>query len=144
MVRIEKLTAWLARKTLPKGSAPKVATFIATSMHAHHDMFGANSMQGNAAEIAATILGGQPADLLEQASTADRAQIIGLGIALAAREAHMWKDAWRNVTDRDYLGSYVRARADYLRFLVEVTGYTLSDVEQVIAGEKDAADVPLD
>ena len=143
-VRIEKLTAWLARKTLPKGSAPKVAQFIATSMHAHHDMFGANSMQGNAAEIAATILGGQPADLLEQASTADRAQIIGLGITLAAREAHMWKDAWRNVTDRDYLGSYVRARADYLRFLVEVTGYTLSDIEQVIAGDKDAADVPLD
>ncbi|MDY6811506.1 MAG: ParB N-terminal domain-containing protein [Actinomycetota bacterium] len=143
-VRIEKLTAWLARKTLPKGSAPTVATFIATSMHAHHDMFGANSMQGNAAEIAATILGGDPAELLEQASTADRAQIIGLGIALAAREAHMWKDAWRNVTDRDYLGSYVRARADYLRFLVEVTGYTLSDVEQVIAGDTDAADVPLD
>ncbi|MCK8615262.1 ParB/Srx family N-terminal domain-containing protein [Gordonia sp. C13] len=144
-VRIEKLTAWLARKTLPKASAPKVATFIATSMHAHHDMFGANSMQGNAAEIAATILGGQPAELLEQATTADRAQIIGLGIALASREAHMWKDAWRNVGDRNYLGgSYTRARADYLRFLVEVTGYTLSDVEQVIAGDTDAADVPLD
>jgi len=144
-VRIEKLTAWLARKTLPKGSAPKVAKFIAESMRAHHDMFGANSMQGNAAEIAATILGGDPAELIEQATTADRAQIIGLGIALASREAHMWKDAWRNVGDRNYLGgSQVSARAGYLHFLVEVTGYTLSDVEQVIAGDTDADDVPLD
>ncbi|WP_238423064.1 ParB/Srx family N-terminal domain-containing protein [Gordonia sp. 'Campus'] len=144
-VRIEKLTAWLARKTLPKGSAPTVAKFIATSMRAHHDMFGANSSQGNAAEIAATILGGDPAELIEQATTADRAQIIGLGIALASREAHMWKDAWRNVGDRHYLGgSQVSARAGYLHFLVEVTGYTLSDVEQVIAGDKQAADVPLD
>lgn len=144
-VRIEMLTAWLARKTLPKGSAPKVAKFIAESMRAHHDMFGANSMQGNAAEIAATILGGEPAELIEQATTADRAQIIGLGIALASREAHMWKDAWRNVGDRNYLGgSQVKARAGYLHFLVEVTGYTLSDVEQVIAGDKQAADVPLD
>ncbi|AZZ83944.1 nuclease (plasmid) [Gordonia alkanivorans] len=143
-VRIEKLTAWLTRKTLPKGSAPTVAKFLATSMRAHHDMFGANSMQGNAAEIAATILGGDPADLIEQATTADRAQIIGLGIALASREAHMWKDAWRNAGDRHYPGSYVDARADYLHFLVEVTGYTLSDVEQVIAGDKQAADVPLD
>ncbi|MCG7635327.1 ParB N-terminal domain-containing protein [Gordonia McavH-238-E] len=144
-VRIEKLTAWLARKTLPKGSAPTVAKFLATSMRAHHDMFGANSMQGNAAEIAATILGGDPADLIEQATTADRAQIIGLGIALASREAHMWKDAWRNIGDRHYLGgSQISARAGYLHFLVEVTGYTLSDVEQVIAGDADAADVPLD
>ncbi|AFR51439.1 ParB/RepB/Spo0J family partition protein [Gordonia sp. KTR9] len=143
-VRIEKLTAWLARKTLPKGSAPTVAKFIATSMRAHHDMFGANSSQGNAAEIAATILGGDPAELIEQATTADRAQIIGLGIALASREAHMWKDAWRNAGDSHYHGSYVDARADYLHFLVEVTGYTLSDVEQVIAGDKQAADVPLD
>ncbi len=143
-VRIEKLTAWLARKTLPKGSAPKVARFIAESMRAHHDMFGANSMQGNAAEIAATILGGDPAELIEQATTADRAQIIGLGIALAAREAHMWKDAWRNAGDSHYHGSCADARADYLHFLVDVTGYTLSDVEQVIAGDTDAADVPLD
>lgn len=144
-VRLEKLTTWLARKTLPKGSAPKVAKFIATSMRAHHDMFGANSMQGNAAEIAATILGGDPAELIEQATTADRAQIIGLGIALASREAHMWKDSWRNVSDSHYLGSnQVAARADYLHFLIEVTGYTLSEVEKVIAGDTDAADVPLD
>jgi ParB family chromosome partitioning protein len=143
-VRIEKLTAWLARKTLPKGSAPKVATFIATSMHAHHHMFGANSSQGDAAAIATTILGGDPAELLTQAATADRAQIVGLGVALAAREAAMWKDAWRNISDVNYPGSYTQARADYLHFLVEVTGYTLSDVEQVIAGDKQAADMPLD
>ena len=143
-VRIEKLTAWLARKTLPKGSATTVAKFIATSIHAHHDMFGACSIQGDADKIAATILGGDPAELLQDAATADRAQIIGLGIALAAREAHMWKDAWRNATDRDYPGSYVRARADYLRFLVDVTGYTLADVEQVITGDTTAADVPID
>ena len=102
-------------------------------------------MQGNAAEIAATILGGEPAELIEQATTADRAQIIGLGITLASREAHMWKDAWRNVSDRNYLGgSQVKARAGYLHFLVEVTGYTLSDVEKVIAGDTDAVDVPPD
>ena len=47
--------------------------------------------------------------------------------------------------DRAYLGgSHVTARAGYLHFLVEVTGYTLSDVEQVIADDTDAADVPLD
>lgn len=47
--------------------------------------------------------------------------------------------------DRAYLGgSQVKARAGYLHFLVEVTGYTLSDVEQVIAGDKQAADMPLD
>ncbi|WP_168702517.1 ParB/Srx family N-terminal domain-containing protein [Gordonia paraffinivorans] len=143
-VRIEKLTAWLARKTLPKGSGPKVAKFIATSMHAHHEMFGAMSMQGDAKRIATTILGGDPAELLDQAATADRAQIIGLGIALAAREAHMWKDAWRHAQDRDYDGSYVRARADYLRFLADVLNYTLSDVEEVITGDKNAEDLPLD
>lgn len=143
-VRIEKLTAWLTRKTLPKGSAPKVAKFIATSMHAHHEMFGASNSRGDARQIAATILGGDPADLLDQAATADRAQIIGLGIALAAREAHMWKDAWRHAQDRDYPGSYVPARADYLRFLADVLNYTLSDVEEVITGDKNAEDLPLD
>ncbi|MAU84637.1 MAG: nuclease [Gordonia sp.] len=143
-VRIEKLTAWLTRKTLPKGSATTVAKFLATSMRAHHDMFGANSSQGNAAEIAATILGGDPAELLDQATTADRSQIISLGIALAAREAHMWKDAWRNVSDRYYTNGHITARADYLRFLVDVTGYTLSDVEHVITGDTNADDVALD
>ena len=107
-------------------------------------MFGANSSQGNAAEIAATILGGDPAELLDQATTADRSQIISLGIALAAREAHMWKDAWRNVSDRYYTNGHITARADYLRFLVDVTGYTLSDVEHVITGDTNADDVALD
>ena len=47
--------------------------------------------------------------------------------------------------DRAYLGgSQVMARAGSLHCLVEVTGYTLSDVEQVIADDTDAADVPLD
>ncbi|TSD93472.1 nuclease [Gordonia rubripertincta] len=143
-VRIEKLTAWLARKTLSKGSGPKVAKFIATSMHAHYGMFGAMSQQGDAKRIATTILGGDPAELLEQATTADRAHIISLGIALAAREAAMWKDAWRHAQDRDYDGSYVRARADYLRFLADVLDYTLSDVEEVITGDKNAEDLTLD
>lgn len=143
-VRIEKLTTWLARKTLPKGSAPQIAKFIATSMQAHHDMFGANSMQGNAHDIATTILGGDPADQIEDAATADRVQIVALAIALAAREAHMWKDSWRNAADRNYPGSTVGARADYLRFLVEVLGYTLTEVEKVITGDTKAADVPLD
>jgi ParB family chromosome partitioning protein len=61
------------------------------------------------------------------ASGDGRAQVLLLGMVLAALEACTPKDTWRDVP----------GPAEYLRFLA-ANGYALSAIEQVIAGERDA------
>jgi ParB family chromosome partitioning protein len=70
--------------------------------------------------------------------TADaRAQVLLLGMVLAALEGRTPKDAWREVA-----GNYkpVPGTAEYLRFLA-ANGYVLSPIELVAAGERSADDV---
>src|SRR5258705_8074863 len=63
-----------------------------------------------------------------------RAQVLLLGMVLAALEGRTPKDAWRAAP-----GNYrpVPGPAEYLRFLA-ANGYALSAIEQVITGERDA------
>ena len=138
-VRREKISEFLARKTLPKGKAAAVAAFLADTMWNSHDLFGYNRQDGNAKSLTMGLLGDKtPADAADGAS-AERRQIINLAIAVGAHEADMPKTAWRE-TGR----SYTDHRATYLRMLVEVFGYTLTDVEQVIVGDLDLDNVDLD
>ncbi len=138
-VRREKISEFLARKTLPKGKAAAVAAFLADTMWNSHDLFGYNRQDANAKSLTMGLLGDKtPADAADGAS-AERRQIINLAIAVGAHEADMPKTAWRE-TGR----SYTDHRATYLRMLVDVFGYTLTDVEQVIVGDLDLDNVDLD
>lgn len=141
-VRMTKLAEYLNRKTLPKGKATTVAAFLTASMWQHHELFAESSQRGHAAKIATEILGTDPIEALANAS-AERTQIINLGIALAAREAVMWKDAWKTL-GQDWDRNRATARADYLNLLTEVFGYPLSDIEHVLTGEKTPTDIDLD
>lgn len=135
-VRRQKVTEFLARKTLPKGKAAAVAAFLAETMWRHHDLFGFNRADGNAQGLATEFLGGTaPLDAAEGA-TAERRQIINLAIALGAHEADMPKTAWRE-TDR----SWTAHRVTYLRLVVDVFGYTLAEIEEVITGDKNPDDI---
>jgi ParB family chromosome partitioning protein len=72
------------------------------------------------------------------AGTADaRAQVLLLGMVLAALEGRTPKDAWR-----DTAGSYKPApgAAEYLAFLT-ANGYPLSAIEQVLVGQRDSEGV---
>lgn len=138
-VRREKIGEYLARKTLPKGAVTVVAEFLAVTMWKHHDLFGYSRQDGNAKVLTRQFLGGtDPIEAMAGAS-AERRHIVNLAIAVGAHEADMPKSAWRE-TDR----SYTAHRATYLQMLVTVFGYTLSDVEEVIAGDTTADQVPLD
>ncbi|MFW0797632.1 ParB/RepB/Spo0J family partition protein [Gordonia sp. CPCC 205515] len=137
-VRRQKVTEYLSRKTLPKGKAGAVAAFLAETMWQYHDLLGYNRADGSARALATAFLGDTaPLAALDGAS-AERRQIINLAIALGAHEADMPKTAWRE-TDR----SYTSHRPVYLRLLVDVFGYTLSEIEEVIAADKQAADIDL-
>lgn len=137
-VRKEKVGEFLARKTLPKGKAAAVAAFLAETMWRDHGLFGYNRADGNARTLATGFLGGtEPLAALDTA-TAERRQIINLAIAVGAHEADMPKSAWRE-TDCSWTGH----RVTYLRLLVDVFGYTLSDIEEVIAGDKTADDIDI-
>ena len=69
-----------------------------------------------------------------------RAQVIILGLVLGSMEARTPKDAWRNANS-GWLTSGVKS-SDYLKFLaVQVQGYTLSAVEEVITAHRRAASV---
>lgn len=138
-VRREKIAEYLARKTLPKGTVGPVAEFLAATMWNNHDLFGYNRQDGNAQALTRQFLGdADPVEAMAGAS-ADRRHIVNLAIVIGAHEADMPKSAWRE-TDR----SYTAHRATYLKMLVTVFGYTLSDVEEVITGEATADEVPLD
>ena len=72
------------------------------------------------------------------AAAADaRAQVLLLGMVLAALEGRTPKDAWRAVK-----AAWVPApgAAEYLRFLA-ANGYSLSAIDQVVTGDRDAESV---
>jgi ParB family chromosome partitioning protein len=61
-----------------------------------------------------------------------RAQVLLLGMVLAALEGRTPKDAWRTAASRF---NPVPGAAEYLRFLA-ANGYPLSAIERVVTGER--------
>lgn len=123
-VRREWLTGLLARKTPPKGAAIYVATELGHGPRPLSDAL------AKANGLAATLLGADDrhsrqsvAALATQASD-QRAQVIGLGVVLAAIEAATGVHSWRNPGE---------ATQRYFAFLA-ACGYVLSDVEKIAAG----------
>ncbi|ORA26314.1 ParB/RepB/Spo0J family partition protein [Mycobacterium aquaticum] len=131
-VRREFVTKLLTRKTPPKGAAIFVADCLVRDPALIKEFHGATRT--------AKMLGVDSTAELKKlvndlAPTADgRAQVITLGLVLGALEARTPKDAWR------YRGYDEVKAADYLRFLV-ANSYELTDVEQIIAGERTADEV---
>ena len=68
--------------------------------------------------------------MLDHVSDA-RAEVVLLGVTLGSLEFLTGRDAWR--------GGRIETRVAYLRFLA-ANGYGLSAVEQVIVGDKSAAE----
>ena len=139
-VRREHVRTLLARKTLPKGSGAAVARFTTELMWRFYDQLGLTRRDADTRKIAADLLGGDPLTLGEGAST-ERAQVIALGLVCAAHEANLPKDAWRG--GHEYNRNVAAARVSYLRFLADVTGYALADVERVVTGDLTADQVDL-
>lgn len=136
-VRREFVKKLLARKTAPKGAAIFVADCLARDSYllTNH----------NAAEMTAELLGLDNAHSVSKvastlSATADaRAQVITLGLVLAALEARTLKDSWRNPATTNNWSHHVTC-GDYLKWLA-ANGYTLAPVEEVIAGDKTADEV---
>lgn len=129
-VRRDWLRGHLGRKTAPKGAALFVADGLARCGHGiesafqdghrfYLDLLGLEHPPGYDNK------GGTIADLLVGASEA-RAQMVALGLLLAAYEAATSKDSWRHVNS---------ATARYLRYL-QSQGYELADVERRACGDK--------
>jgi ParB family chromosome partitioning protein len=123
-VRRRWITDFLTRKTPPKGASAYVAGELA---HGGHEIRRALEF---GQPLSATLLGvGGPArDTLPPLTTTAsdaRAQVISLGIVLAAIEAATNESLWRHST------ATVRR---YLAFLA-ANGYPLSEVEQLAAAE---------
>lgn len=124
----------LTRKTPLKGAA----IFVATCLDAGPGLLADHAGQQIIGELLG--LGDQAVGsvVAKLAPTADsRAQVLLLGMVLAALEGRTPKDAWRqaNATWTPKPGP-----AEYLRFLA-ANGYTLSAVEQVATGDRAADDV---
>jgi ParB family chromosome partitioning protein len=133
-VRREFVAKLLARKSPPKGAALFVCRMLAGDGYLLSN-FHADEVISELLGIGPTIRGGI-GDLLDKGGTTDgRAQVITLGLVLGALEARTPKHAWRNPSSGDFADS-----KNYLMFLVE-QGYTLSEVEKVITGERKADDV---
>lgn len=123
-VRRDWVAGLLARKTPPKGAAVYVATELG---HGPRPLADALSRANG---LAAILLGADDrhsrqsvAALAGQASD-QRAQVIGLGVVLAAIEAATGVHSWRSPSD---------ATQRYFAFLA-ACGYVLSDVEKLAAG----------
>lgn len=133
VVRREFLTTLLARRTPPKGASTWIARALAHGDHAYTRA----ASEGH--KLACSIFGVQPRagyytatpdgllGLLEGASDT-RAQVVTLGLVLAAYEAATGTDSWRTVS---------HPTVTYLRFLTQ-SGYTLSDVERLACGDQPA------
>jgi ParB family chromosome partitioning protein len=135
-VRREFLALFLTRKTVPKGAAGWLARSLA---HGHHDYSKAAS-EGH--RLACELFGVEPRSgfytatpdgllgLLDGVSDA-RAQVLTLGLVLAAHEAATDVHSWRTIDP---------ATGAYLRFLAD-HGYTLSDVERLACGDLPAPEL---
>lgn len=138
-VRRDKLREIFGRKTLPKGKGAVVARFLAHTMWTHPDLYEINRADHSTHQVAAELLGSEPLAALDGAS-AERSQLIALAITCAAHEANLPKDAWRpHPFDRTIGWAHNRD----LEFLTEAFGYTLSEVEQVIAGQVTAEAIDI-
>lgn len=146
-VRRAFVTALVARKTPPKGSAQFIASCLARDsfMLTHHQV----------EDVAAELLGAQGGrdglrTLIDglPANGDGRAQVITLALVLAALEVKTTKEAWRSpaplVDDSENASRYYRlggvSTGDYLRWLAGHE-YALSEVEQVVTGQRSADEV---
>lgn len=138
-VRLAHITNWFTRKTLPKDHKTTIAAFNADTMWTRYELFGTYRQDGDARKLTATMLGIDEKEIATTLAdaTADRAQLIGLAIALGAHESVIAKDSWRDRYQRT-------ARTAYLDLLDEVTGYTLTDVEKAMTGTIDPDTIDLD
>jgi ParB family chromosome partitioning protein len=122
----------LSRKTPVKGTA----VFVATCLDAGPGLLADHAGQQIVGELLG--LGDSPvrAAIAKLAPNADaRAQVMLLGMVLAALEGRTPKDAWRETSAT---WTPKPGPTEYLRFLA-ANGYTLlSGVEQVVTGECDA------
>jgi ParB family chromosome partitioning protein len=132
-VRRQWLRGFLTRKTAPKTAAAFIAGSLAHTDHAltqaltnghklGHDLLGLGEQAPTYGRRAQAL-----ADLLATAGDA-RAQMIALGLVLAAYEEATGRHTWRNVH---------AASARYLHFL-QTNGYELSTVELRACGEPPA------
>jgi len=133
-VRREWLTAFLTRKTAPKGTAVFIAASLAHCPHALTQaltgshrlagvLLGCPEQPAGYGRGAAGVLG-----LLEGASER-RAEVVTLALVLAAYEDATGKHSWRHVDP---------ATARYLQFLTDA-GYTPSAVERLASGHQPPA-----
>jgi ParB family chromosome partitioning protein len=121
----------LSRKTPVKGAA----VFVATCLDAGPGLLADHAGQQIVGELLG--LGDSPVGsaIAKLAPNADpRAQVMLLGMVLAALEGRTPKDAWRETSAR---WTPKPGPTEYLRFLA-ANGYTLSAVEHVVTGERDA------
>jgi ParB family chromosome partitioning protein len=149
VVRRQFLTTLLSRKTPPKGAGVFVADSLARDAHLLVEHHG----QG----VTAAILGLQPKGGEEGAAIRKlvtdlpdngdaRAQVIILAIVLGALESRTPKDAWRHPepirdnTEARWSYGHRMTSGDLLRYLAD-NGYTLSPIEQVITGNREADEV---
>ena len=121
-VRREFITGLLQRKTPPKGTAQFVAERLIADPY----------LLQRGGDVASELLGAdiRSGELLDHVSDA-RAEVVLLGVTLGSLEFQTGRDAWR--------GGPEGTRVAYLRFLA-ANGYGLSAVEQVIVGDKSAAE----
>jgi ParB family transcriptional regulator, chromosome partitioning protein len=149
VVRRQFLTTLLSRKTPPKGAGIFVADSLARDAHLLVEHHG----QG----VTATILGLEPkggeegaairklvTDLPENGDA--RGQVIILATVLGALESRTPKDAWRqpapirDINETRWGWEVRMTSGDLLRYLA-TNGYTLSPIEQVITGDREADEV---
>lgn len=123
VVRREWLSAFLARKTLPKDAA----AFIATGLTQHRVDVSSALAAGNS--FAGVLLGLEkpegwgPSPLDGYAEQTGKHAHVTLAVVLAGMELALGRHTWRNPDSRS---------ARYLA-QIEAWGYALSDVEQVVA-----------
>jgi ParB family transcriptional regulator, chromosome partitioning protein len=121
----------LARKTPVKGAA----VFVATCLEAAPGLPADYAGQQVIGELLGLGDGTLEAAIQKLAPSADaRAQVLVLGMVLAALEGRTPKDAWRHA---EATWTPKPGPAEYLRFLA-ANGYTLSAIERVITGEREA------
>lgn len=116
VVRREWLTGFLARKSAPKDAVVFVAESLIRCDRALIDAV------GNAHRHSRDLLGATPT---VDTATPGRAQMIAVGLVLAAYEHATDTHSWHNVSD---------ATARYLRFLGN-HGYELAAIERLACGE---------
>jgi ParB family chromosome partitioning protein len=134
VVRREWLTAFLARKTLPKDAA----RFVAVALTAHRATVAGGLSKGN--RLAATLLGLAAQDSEWGASPIDpiattqpaRSGHVAVAVVLAAIEDSTGRHTWRN-PGRDAVAYFEQIAA---------WGYPLSDVEHIVVGTTPDTDEP--